>query len=204
MNNSKKMEVIVHRVNNLSKLHKISKNYGIEVDVRDYKNKLILNHNPFKDGESFESFLKNYDHGTLIINVKSEFIELRIIKLLNKYKIKKYFFLDSSYPVIIKLNNYNNKNFAIRVSDYESVQNIYKFKNTLSWIWLEIFKRVKLNKKDIKFIKKNNIKICLVSPELHNKKNFLDIIKFIKSNKIQLHSICTKNKNIKFWKKINF
>ncbi len=204
MNNSKKMEVIVHRVNNLSKLHKIPKNYGIEVDVRDYKNKLILNHDPFKDGESFESLLKNYEHGTLIINVKSEFIELRIIRLLNKYKVKKYFFLDSSYPVMIKFNKYNNKNFAIRVSDYESVKNIYKFKNTFKWIWLEIFKKVELSKKDLIFIKKNNIKICLVSPELHNNKNYLNIIKFIKSNKIQLHSVCTKNKKIKFWERVNF
>ena len=105
---------------------------------------------------------------------------------------------------MIKFNKYNNKNFAIRVSDYESVKNIYKFKNTFKWIWLEIFKKVELSKKDLIFIKKNNIKICLVSPELHNNKNYLNIIKFIKSNKIKLHSVCTKNKKIKFWERVNF
>ena len=86
------MEIIVHRVNNSSKLVRIPKNYGIEVDVRDYKKKLILNHDPFKNGENLEVFLKKYNHGTLIINIKSEFIEYKIIKLLKKYKISKYFF----------------------------------------------------------------------------------------------------------------
>ena len=55
---SKKMEIIIHRVNNISKLQKIPNNYGIEIDVRDYKNKLILNHDPFKNGTNLEPFLK--------------------------------------------------------------------------------------------------------------------------------------------------
>ena len=44
------MKVIIHRVNNSSKLLSIPKKYGVEIDVRDYKNKLILNHDPFKNG----------------------------------------------------------------------------------------------------------------------------------------------------------
>jgi len=198
------MEFIVHRVNNLSKLRKIPKNYGVEIDIRDYKNELILNHDPFKSGESFELFLKNYNHGTLIINIKSEFIEFKILKLLEKYKVKKYFFLDSSYPVIIKLNNLNYKNLAIRVSDYESVENIYKFKKNIKWIWLEIYKKVNIKKKDLRFIKKNKIKVCLVSPELHHKKNYNSLIKLLKKKNINIDHICTKKKYIKFWEKYKF
>ena len=148
------MEIIVHRVNNSSKLVRIPKNYGIEVDVRDYKKKLILNHDPFKNGENLEVFLKKYNHGTLIINIKSEFIEYKIIKLLKKYKISKYFFLDSSYPVIINLASKKIKKFAIRVSDYESFENIYKIHPYCKWIWLEIFKLIKLKKKRFKIYKK--------------------------------------------------
>ena len=70
---------------NVTYLRKIPKNYGVEIDVRDYKEKLILNHDPFKNGENLENFLKAYKHGTLIINVKSEFIENRVIQLLKKY-----------------------------------------------------------------------------------------------------------------------
>ena len=134
------MEIIVHRVNNSSNLHKIPNNYGIEIDVRDYKNKLILSHDPFKNGENLDHFLNKYNHGTLIINVKSEFIENSIIKILNKFKIKKYFFLDSSYPSIINMAKKKIKRFAIRVSDYESIENVYKLHPNCKWIWLEIFK----------------------------------------------------------------
>ena len=52
------MEIIIHRINNLSKLKYISKNYGVEIDVRDFKNDLILNHDPFKNGEKLERFFK--------------------------------------------------------------------------------------------------------------------------------------------------
>jgi len=194
------MKVIIHRVNNSSKLLSIPKKYGVEIDVRDYKNKLILNHDPFKNGENLENFLNNYNHNTLIVNVKSEFIELKILKLLNKFKIKNYFFLDSSYPVIINLSKKKIKKFAIRVSDYESFDNVYKIHPNCKWIWLEIFKKVNLKKKDLNYIKKNKIKICLVSPELHNKKkDLLKIKKFVQKNKIQVFAVCTKFDFIKFW-----
>tara|TARA_B100001123_G_C15343592_1_gene1036063 strand:- start:2420 stop:3016 length:597 start_codon:yes stop_codon:yes gene_type:complete len=198
------MEIIVHRVNNSSKLVRIPKNYGIEVDVRDYKKKLILNHDPFKNGENLEVFLKKYNHGTLIINIKSEFIEYKIIKLLKKYKISKYFFLDSSYPVIINLASKKIKKFAIRVSDYESFENIYKIHPYCKWIWLEIFKLIKLKKKDLKYIKDNKIKICLVSPELHKKKNDINKIKkLIKKNNLKIAAVCTKMNFIKYWENLN-
>ena len=72
------MEVIIHRINNSSKLLTIPKKYGVEIDVRDYKKELILSHDPFKKGELLKNFLKKYNHGTLIVNVKSEFIETKI------------------------------------------------------------------------------------------------------------------------------
>ena len=151
---SKKMEIIIHRVNNISKLQKIPNNYGIEIDVRDYKNKLILNHDPFKNGTNLEPFLKNYNHGTLIINVKSEFIETKIIKLLRKYKISNFFFLDSSYPVIINFYKKKFNKFALRVSDYECFENIYKFYPYCKWIWLEIFNKINLKKNKFNTLKK--------------------------------------------------
>ncbi len=194
------MKVIIHRVNNSSKLLSIPKKYGVEIDVRDYKNKLILSHDPFIKGETLQKFLKKYNHETLIINIKSEFIEFEIIKLLKKFRIKNYFFLDSSYPAIISLSKKKIKRFAIRVSDYESFENVYKIHPNCKWIWLEIFKKVNLKKKDINYIKKNKIKICLVSPELHNrKKDLLKIKKYLLTKKIKIYAVCTKFNNRKFW-----
>ena len=197
------MEIIIHRVNNLSKLKYIPTNYGIEIDVRDFKNDLILSHDPFKNGEKLKNFLKHYNHGTLIINIKSEYIESKVVKLLKKYRIKKYFFLDSTYPSII--NQYKKKDFkfAIRVSDYESIKNVYNFNNKIKFIWLELFEKVYLKSNDLNFLKKNKIKICLVSPELHKKPNDINKIKnFIKKNRLEISFVCTKQKFIKNW--INF
>tara|TARA_B110001452_G_C15144356_1_gene398390 strand:- start:697 stop:1002 length:306 start_codon:yes stop_codon:yes gene_type:complete len=93
------------------------------------------------------------------------------------------------------------KKFAIRVSDYESFENIYKIHPNCKWIWLEIFKNLNLKKRDIKFIENNNIKVCLVSPELHNKKNHIARVKkFIKNNKIKISAVCVKYHFIKYWK----
>ena len=92
------------------------------------------------------------------------------------------------------------KKFAIRVSDYESFENVYKIHPNCKWIWLEIFKKINLKKKDLNYIKKNKIKICLVSPELHNKKkDLLKIKKFVQKNKIKIYAVCTKFDFIKFW-----
>jgi len=197
------MEVIIHRINSSSKLLTIPKKYGVEIDVRDYKKELILSHDPFKNGEQLKNFLKRYNHGTLIVNIKSEFIETKILKLLKRFKIKNYFFLDSSYPAIIKLIKKKYYKFAIRVSDYESFENVYKMSPNCKWIWLEIFKKVQLKKKDLEHVKKNNIKICLVSPELHKKnKDISKLKKFLKKKKIKINAVFTKFNNGRFWEKL--
>ena len=194
------MEVIIHRINSSLKLLTIPKKYGVEIDVRDYKNELILSHDPFKKGELLKNFLKKYNHGTLIVNIKSEFIETKILKLLKRFKIKNYFFLDSSYPAIIKLIKKKNYKFAIRVSDYESFENVYKMHSSCKWIWLEIFKKVQLRKRDLEHIKKNNIQICIVSPELHKKnKDLLKLKKFLEKKNISANAVCTKFNTRKFW-----
>ena len=77
-----------HRINTIKKLKKTPKFYGIEIDVRDYKKKIILSHDPFRPGESFYEFIKKYDHKFLILNVKSEGIESNILQILKKFKIK--------------------------------------------------------------------------------------------------------------------
>ena len=50
------MIIITHRVNTLKELKNISSEYGVEVDVREYNSNLILNHEPFKNGNKLEIF----------------------------------------------------------------------------------------------------------------------------------------------------
>jgi hypothetical protein len=38
------MEYIAHRINTIKELKEIPKNYGVELDLRDFGNRLILQH----------------------------------------------------------------------------------------------------------------------------------------------------------------
>ena len=50
---------IIHRINKISNLKKLKKYDGIEFDVRDRNNKLILSHDPNNNGEELNKFIKN-------------------------------------------------------------------------------------------------------------------------------------------------
>ena len=160
------MEFIAHRVNTVAELEKLPAEYGVELDVRDSGNDLIIVHNPFESGENFEQYLKYYHHGTMIVNVKSERIEHRIIELLEKYNVKDYFFLDSSIPMIYLLSNLGNTNSAVRFSEIEPIELALAMKGRAKWVWVDCFTKLPINKENYKILKDAGFKLCLVSPEI--------------------------------------
>ena len=127
------MEYIAHRVNTIKELKKIPKEYGVELDVRDYGERLILQHDPFKDVDDFEVFLKQYNHETMILNIKCEGIELRVLELIKRYNINKYFFLDSSFPMINSLSLNGEKNIALRFSELEGLDTTCSMSKKVHW-----------------------------------------------------------------------
>src|SRR5947209_7513105 len=94
------MLFIQHRINSAAQLSDVPPEYGVELDLRDRGDRLILQHDPFKDGEDFEPYLRHFRHRLAILNVKSERIEPRVLELLRKYDMRDYFFLDCSFPMI--------------------------------------------------------------------------------------------------------
>ena len=42
------------------------------MDIRSEGARLIIHHDPFVAGESFDEWINAYQHGTLILNVKEE------------------------------------------------------------------------------------------------------------------------------------
>ena len=116
------MEIIVHRINKINELKNIPKNYGVEIDIRAYGSKLILNHDPFKKGELLHDYLENYDHGTLILNIKESGIEDTVLKMVKNASIKSYFLLDIEMPYLYSSWKVNNRNIAIRYSEYENIE----------------------------------------------------------------------------------
>ena len=85
------MEYIAHRINTIDQLRNLPHMYGVELDVRDsLDGRIYLQHDPFISGDDFEEYLKEYHHGTMIVNVKSERVELNVRELLKTYHIDKY------------------------------------------------------------------------------------------------------------------
>ena len=127
---------IKHRVNLINDLKSLNPIFGAEVDVRSQGSELIINHEPFANGEVFENWIKFYKHKLLILNVKEEGLEDKLINLMEKYKISNYFFLDQSFPFMLKYSKSCKKRSAIRLSEYEDVNTCLKVDKYCKWVWL--------------------------------------------------------------------
>lgn len=196
------MEFIAHRINTVEELKKLPKEYGVELDLRDDLNgRIYIQHNPFEPGEDFEEYLKNYHHGTMILNVKSERIELKILEMLPKYDVKSYFFLDSSFPMIWLLSNQGEKNIALRVSEVEGLDTPRNMAGKVEWIWVDCFSKIPIGKTEAEELKKLGYKLCLVSPELEGRDGEIEKYKEqMQDWGIEFNAICTKWHNINRWK----
>lgn len=190
-----------HRINTISELKQISPKYGIELDLRDNLNGDVhLVHDPFIAGELFDEFLKFYNHSFIILNIKSERIEYKVLDLLKKYNITNYFFLDSSFPMIYKLSNEGEKKMAVRFSEFEGVDTIMNMKDNVEWIWVDCFTKNPLTYEIYSRFKSAGFKLCFVSPELQNQNQKLEIYRdFFIKEKIEMDMICTKSYNINRW-----
>ncbi len=198
------MEFIAHRINTIVDLRNLSKEFGVELDLRDDLNgNIYIQHNPFELGESFEEYLDNYQHGTMILNIKSERIEHKVIELIKQHRIEHYFFLDSSFPMIYTLSNEGERNIALRFSEYEGLDTVRKMSGKVEWIWVDCFSQLPLNKEICEELSGLGYKICIVSPELQGRDCEIEVYaKRLKGEGISVNAICTKSYNIERWKSI--
>ena len=174
--NNKINEFIIHRINTISQLKNIDKKYGVEIDIRSFKSKLILNHEPYVKGDFLDDYLENYKNKTLILNIKESGIEDDVLKSIKKFNIKSFFLLDIEFPYIFKLIKKKNKNFAIRYSEYEIIAMLNDYKDKAKWAWIDTPNILPINKTNKVYFKK--FKTCLVCPERWGRKN--DIKKYKK------------------------
>jgi len=171
----KKEQIIIHRVNSIELLKSIDYKYGCEIDIRTNGSSLILNHDPFTTGESLIDFLDEYHHGTLVLNIKETGIEKTVLKEIQKRKISSYFLLDVEIPFVIKSTMENEKNIAVRFSEFEPIENATFFSGKLNWIWIDSVTKVPINKENFKII--NQYNICVVCPSLWNRVNEINDVK---------------------------
>ncbi|MDA8100689.1 MAG: phosphatidylinositol-specific phospholipase C/glycerophosphodiester phosphodiesterase family protein [Nitrospiraceae bacterium] len=195
------MKFIAHRINRKDELAKVPVEYGVELDLRDRGDRLILQHDPFTDGEDFEEYLAGYRHGTLILNIKSERIEHRVLELIRRAGVRDYFFLDSSFPMMMLLSSQGERNIAVRYSEYEGLDTVLALRGRVDWVWVDCFTKLPIDKAAFRTLKDAGFKLCLVSPELQGRDG--DIERYrdrLRSEEIQFDAICTKLYNIPRWK----
>ena len=191
---------IIHRVNRAEELGKIPVEYGVEIDVRNHGEKLVLNHEPFEEGESFEEYCKNYRHAFMIINIKTEGIEESISEVISRYGIKDYFWLDLTFPSIVKLAGKGEKNIAVRFSEYEPIESCLALRGMVDWVWVDTFTKLPLDKVSYKRLRDAGFRICLVCPERWGRpEDIPKYIEYLRSNKIEIDAVMTSAKYAGAW-----
>ncbi len=190
------MIIVNHKANTNQKLLETPREFGVEIDLRSYGNRLILNHEPFQDGENFEDFLKDYNHKLLILNVKSEGIEREVSRLVKEYGIKDYFFLDITFPFMVKYMKEGWREFALRFSEYESIETCLKMKEKAEWVFVDNFTHIPTENDSLTILKKF-FKVCLVSPELLNRNGEIEQTKRL-AKKYNIDAVLTDD--LKAWK----
>jgi len=199
------MIIIKHRRNSIRSLKMTPKKFGVEIDLRTFNKDIIVEHEPFINSTKFIDWIKYYKHKFLILNIKEERIEFHILKILKKYKISDYFFLDSTIPMIDTLNKKKFFDIALRISFYENHKSYIDlaYKNIKNkWIWLDtIDGNIPISLKQLQLLKNIGYRICMVSPELplKSRANMNSFEKRYKAFFNYIDAICTKKSN--FWKK---
>lgn len=162
------MLFIQHRVNTAAQLERVRPEHGVEIDLRDRGDRLILQHDPFADGEDFDAWLAGYRHRLVILNVKSERIEPRVLELLRKHAVADYFFLDCSFPMTRWLVARGESNVAVRFSEYEPVESALALAGQVKWVWADCFSRMPFTEETYAKLRPH-FKLCVVSPELQGR-----------------------------------
>lgn len=197
------MKLISHRRNTLYELNATPTQYGVEVDIRSYGDKLVIHHDPFVEGEAFEAWLAAYRHGTLILNVKEEGLEAHLIALMQRFGIEDYFFLDQSFPFLIKYSRLGEHRCAVRVSEFESIQTALTLAGKVDWVWVDCFTHFPLSHDEAKALQGAGFRLCLVSPELQGRDaepEIAQLTQLLRERDIRADAVCTKRPDL--WEKL--
>jgi hypothetical protein len=163
------VKLIAHRRNTIAELAATPRELGVEVDVRSRGDRLVIHHDPFADGEDFLAWIAQFRHGTLILNVKEEGLEERLLAIMASSGIEDFFFLDQSLPFLVRTARRGERRCAVRVSEYECLDTALSLAGMVDWVWVDVFTRLPLSAADAKRLRRAGFKLCLVSPELQQR-----------------------------------
>lgn len=193
------MKIIAHRRNAIAELEATPTQYGVEVDIRSHGERLIIHHDPFREGEDFERWMQSFRHGTLILNVKEEGLEARLLEIMKRSAVEDFFFLDQSFPFLVKWARNGEHRCAVRVSEFESVDTALTLAGKVDWVWVDCFTRFPLTTESAERLQQAGFKLCLVSPELQGRPPETEIPQLratLASLRIAAEAVCTKRPDL--------
>ena len=193
------IEIIIHRINSIKGLKQIQPQFGTEIDIRAWGNELILNHEPFLSGEKLEDYLDEYQHGTLILNIKEAGIEDEVLSLVRQRpQIKSYFLLDIEFPYLFRAVRQGERAIAIRFSEEESIELAKKYTEKIDWIWIDTITQLPVDESSVPIL--NRFKKCLVCPERWGRPSDISNYKqLMYSLDFKIDAVMTSNQYIKLW-----
>ena len=196
MNN--KTELIIHRINEISKLKSIPFEYGCEIDIRTNGSNLILNHNPYLSGDSLIDFLDNYQHGTLVLNIKESGIESDVLSHVRERNINSFFLLDVEFPYLYRASRDGERSIALRYSEDEPIELVNKYKNMVDWVWIDTNTKLPLDMETIVQLKGFNT--CLVCPGRWGRpKDIIPYRNLMKQFDFEPTAIMTSSTDVQQW-----
>jgi glycerophosphoryl diester phosphodiesterase len=146
--------------------------FGIETDVRDYKGKLVISHDPQINEKPIlfledllDLYMSSYRDLPLAINIKADGLQNALKDLLSSRSTENYFLFDMSIPemwVCLK----KEMNVYTRQSEFEKEPVFYE---KAAGIWMDCFTTMWFNSDDIRKHLFNGKKVAIISPEIHGR-----------------------------------
>ena len=131
--------------------------------------------------------------------MKEEGLERHLISLMVEKGITNYFFLDQSFPFLVKTANSGETRCAVRVSEFESVETALSLGGKIDWVWLDCFTKFPIGIADYRALKNVGFKLCLVSPELQGRdadSEIAEMANFMRENQMVMDAVCTKRPDL--------
>ena len=145
--------------------------FGTETDLRDINGNIVISHNmPNGDEMTFEDLLQimNGRNLPLALNIKADGQADVVEALLKKYKHTNYFTFDMSIPDLVYQTEKTNLNIFTGCSDI--LQNPVLLDKSVG-VWLDSFYESWYGIDRIHGFLKQGKKVCIVSEDLHSRKN---------------------------------
>lgn len=148
----------------------LSKGFGLETDVRDYRGELVICHDPVTvKVQHLSELLTGYktmaSKVPIAINIKADGLAGMLQPLLDKFGVLSYFCFDMSVPETLQYRRHGLR-FFTRESEYEQYPILY---DDAAGVWMDMFQSDWIGSDQIHRHLDAHKEVAIVSPELHGR-----------------------------------